>query len=277
MEKFTSELLKTLHVELQVASSQANNNLQQFDRSYHITVQKINQLKEFMQSYTFKNREEEIRFFKEIKPSFQKEAIYYSELFIIEAEKPMVSEENQKNYYAKVFDRLALYFDQNREFFNYYRAGKDSMDESYFLRNAVAIPLREAYALDLDTNFSTLYSQSLAHFQAYEQLCAYLTTSYYRKGDLAEAVAGKEKDELIWTATDVALVETGAALYYGGAINHGTGGLRKVISGLEAVFNVKTGNTSRVLLGMSLRKKDLAPFLRRIMDTFIRKAEEKFS
>ena len=68
MEKYTTGLLANMHLELQKAALEAENNLQLAERSFRIVESHIEKLKEYILSYQFKDKEEEIRFFKEIKP-----------------------------------------------------------------------------------------------------------------------------------------------------------------------------------------------------------------
>ncbi len=270
MEKFAKELLATLEQELQQVGVETENNLQQFERSYMIATAKLSQLKDFIQGYTFKSEEEEIKFFKEIKPLFHKEAIFYNELYHFESERPIISEQSQKAYYEKVLDRIMAYFDQNRDLYNYYKTGKINMDEHYFVRNSV----HQNYVLDLDTSFSTPYSFNLAHLQAYEQLCSYVNTTYYLKEEsLNDNTKGSRGT--VWSSTKAALIELAIALYFSGSVNYGKGGFKKFISELEAFFHIQLGNVYRVFLGMVIRKKEPAPFLHHLTDAFIRKLEEK--
>jgi len=274
MEKFANELLATLEQELQQAGIETENNLQQFERSYMIATAKLGELKDFIQGYTFKSEEEEIKFFKEIKPLFHKEAIYYNELYNIESERPLISDQSQKQFYEKTIDRIMSYFDRHRELYNYYRTGKTNKDKSFFQRSTLSNPISKHYVLDLDTSFSTPHSIDLAHLQAYEQLCRYIDTTYYKKGEpLSEDT--KRNRGTIWSSTKAALIELAVALYYSGSVNYGKGGFKKFISELEAFFQIQLGNVYRVFLGMVIRKKEPAPFLHQLLDAFIRRLEEK--
>jgi hypothetical protein len=276
MEKFTKDLLAGLYSGLQQTAMEAENSLQQFEKSYYVAEEKIKELKDYIESYQFRDADEEIRFFKEIKPLFDKEAMYFVELFNIESVRPVTTEEARRQHYEKVLDRLMDFFDQNRELYNYYRTGKTHMDRSYFVRTEIVTPLRPVYALDLDKNFSTPYSKTLGQLQAYEQLCSYLNNALY-KGTVPEenSASGQAKTRATWSATKAGLIELAIALYFSGSVNFGKGGFKKFVSELEAFFNISLGNVYRVFLGMVIRKKDPTPFLHYLEEAFIRKLEEK--
>jgi hypothetical protein len=94
------------------------------------------QLKAFISSYDFQSEEEEIHFFKEIKPKLFSRLIYYQKVFQIETMRPNGSKSVQKNYLEKELDRLTDFFNQNLEFCTYYRSGNTHFDKFFFTRSA---------------------------------------------------------------------------------------------------------------------------------------------
>jgi hypothetical protein len=276
MEKFTKDLLAGLYSGLQQTAMEAENSLQQFEKSYYVAEEKIKELKDYIESYNFSDADEEILFFKEIKPLFDKEAMYFVELFNIESVRPVTTEEARRQHYEKVLERIMDFFDQNRELYNYYRTGKTHMDSIYFVRTEIVTPLRPQYVLDMDRNFSTPSSRTLAQLQAYEQICSYLNNTFYKKDNQPDSIIeGRKRNNTTWSSTKAALIELAVALYYSGSVNFGKGGFKKFVEELEVFFNIKLGNVYRIFLGMVIRKKDPTPFLHHLEQTFIRKLEEK--
>ena len=73
MMHYTQTALASINEALAKVASEAENSLQMSERSCQILQSYIVELKKFIQGYTFKDRQEEILFFKEIEPIFIRE------------------------------------------------------------------------------------------------------------------------------------------------------------------------------------------------------------
>nr|WP_199077440.1 RteC domain-containing protein [Pedobacter sp. ASV19] len=276
MEQLTRQLLGQMQSELQTVASQTDNHLQQSEQSFYVVEAAIKGLKEFVTTNEFKTDEEEIRFFKEIKPMFLKELVYYTELYHIESNKPVGSIDAVKQYYAKVLESFAAFFDKNRLLYNYYRAGKSDMDNIYFLRRIVISPQQPIYTLDLDAQFCTPHSNTLGKILAFEELSNFLNQAI-KESPQPKPAEGQpfKKSPWVWKVPDVNLYEVGLGIWKSGAVTHGPGGFRQFMIELCAFFNVKAGNPYRIVLGMSYRKKGRTPFLRDLVEVTERSFDEK--
>lgn len=58
----------------------------------------IGRLKDFIVSYTFRDEEEEIHFFKKVKPDIIKLLIFYHKVYDIELDRPLGSIDSQRLY-----------------------------------------------------------------------------------------------------------------------------------------------------------------------------------
>ena len=74
------------------------NVLQQAEHACHVVGEYMLELKQLILAHVFQDNDEEIYFFKEEKPRFLNEFIYYSELFYIESNMPVGKDELQKGY-----------------------------------------------------------------------------------------------------------------------------------------------------------------------------------
>ena len=90
----------------------------------------IKKLQKEIVKKTFTSQTEEIYFFKHIKPQIFSKLIYYGKLFNIESKRPRVSNMAQVKYLKHQIDKLQIFFNDNLEFYNYYRRGAMSLDES---------------------------------------------------------------------------------------------------------------------------------------------------
>src|SRR5690606_17226230 len=115
----------------------------------HITVvkkaiehilQKTAKLKDYVLKTGFKNQQEEIHFFKNIKPKFIAKLIYYNTVYKIETKKPQGAKAAKK-YLNEELNKLKSYFDNNLEFYKYYRTNNTFIDDKLFLRGKYDIKL----------------------------------------------------------------------------------------------------------------------------------------
>jgi hypothetical protein len=276
MEKFTANLLANLYVELQEIATEPATHILQYEKSYLVAEQTIKQLKDYMKSYNFKNNEEEIQFFKKVKPQFNREIIYFIELYHIEANKPVASGGDQRKYYEKALKRLMDFFDQNRDLYNYYLTDKKDMDHIYFLRTEAFAMRRPLFISEMDQQFSTPYSLKLAQLQAYEQLCIYINDLLSGSNAGGKGMVNAETDhDITWTSSNVDLLELAIGLYFSGAVNFGKGGLTRVVNALQIIFKVRIGNVSRTMMSMEIRKKDQTPFLHGLEKSVVKVFEER--
>ncbi|WP_157604487.1 RteC domain-containing protein [Solitalea canadensis] len=261
MNQFRTTLYARMNERLQQCSIESENMLQRSEQSFYIVEAALQELKTFLLDYAFKDPADEIEFFKEIKPLFLKELIYFIEVFHLEVSKPIGSKDAQKTYFLQELDRIKLFFDRNNLLYTYYRMNKSHMDEVFFLRKGSRIPLLPEYSLDMDSNFSTVYSFKLAKVQAFEQLKEFINHSL-NSLDAVEQQPVKQKESLsTWTDSKAALIELAYALQSGGCVNFGKTDVKHIITNLERMFNIQLGNFYRVYQGMRIRKKNRTIFL----------------
>ena len=113
----------------------------------HLLCEGIFRLKEFIISYTFKDTEEEIYFFKVIKPRLCSHVIYYRKIYNFGMNRPVGDADVQKAYVKEKLTQIQEYIDTRLDFYHYYRSGSIYLDECYFTRFNVDLDLY------LDTSF----------------------------------------------------------------------------------------------------------------------------
>ncbi|UKJ09218.1 RteC domain-containing protein [Solitalea lacus] len=261
MNHFKTNLYVRMNERLQLCAIESENILQRAEKSFYIAESALQELKDFLFNYRFKTTSEEIEFFKEIKPLFLRELIYFIEVFHLEASKPFGGKEGQRNYYLQELDRLRLFFDRNNFLYTYYRTNKSHMDELFYLRNKSCIPMLPEYLLDMDPNFSTIYSSKLAKLQAFEQLKEYVNQSLMALDEIELQPVKSKEVSSTWTDSKASLIELAYALQSSGCVNFGKADVKHIITNLERMFNIQLGNFYRVYQGMRIRKKNRTVFL----------------
>jgi len=140
-----------------------------------ILKSKIEMLRLFVVKYNFTNVEEEIDFFKIIKPQFASKLIYYNEVLNIETCKPCGTEKILRKYYKSELEKLKAFFDDNVDFYRYHRAENTHYDSKYFLRGAYDIKLTlESCYFKTDHHFSTSHDFKVARIMANDLIKVYL-------------------------------------------------------------------------------------------------------
>ena len=275
MVRLTTSLFAGMNERLDEIAKTSENNLQLAERSYHTIQATLLELKEYIQTYQFKDQQEEILFFKEIKPRFLKELIFYMEVFYLEAGKPVGNTDAQTRYYKQASERINIFFERNHTLYIYYRMGKDNLDTSFFVRGGDNNRLQPEYSLDIDSKFSTVHSFKLSEIQAYEQLNEYVEQALYviNHPD-AQAMTRNKKNKNLWTDSKAALIELAYAIHSRGAVNNGKGDVKQIIADLEMVFNVQLGNFYRTFQSMRTRKKNRTPFLDTLKDSLEKRMDD---
>jgi len=256
MITFVQELERRMLDQLEEVARHAETDLQQAERSYLMVGKYLKELHAFCQDHTFESRQEEITYFKEIKPRFMREWIFYLQLFHLESRMPVGGTEALAVFLKQHLDGVHQYLTSNQFLYVYHRSGQTNMDEQFF----VAEPddsLQLIYTQDGDPDIGNKFSYVLAKIQAYEDLAAYLLR---RMDAAAQGITAIERDkkEVKWEGNLAQLYEVGYAFVTSGLVS---GTVKGVIERLGHTFSVKPGNYYRYMLNMRIRKKSPTPCL----------------
>ena len=274
MVAFSAELHSRMQVQLQDIALTTVNLLERAERSAAAVGALMQELKDFMAGYIFADPDEEVKFFKEIKPAFLKEMLYFLKLFAIESQKPIGGPEAVKNYYAGQLDIITAFFEQNKFLVLYLRSGKHHLDGLLFVRSPEGLPLYPEYNLDADGSFSNLYSYKLAKIQAYEELAAFLTIRI-TGGELEKpADSAAAGHPLVWTATKADFIELVYGLQTLGVFNNGKANVQQITDWLQQYFNVKVANVHGYFQSMRIRKINRTRFWDRGKESVTRRMDE---
>jgi len=279
MEKFTNLHLFEIEKQIKKIERDEMTEIKKSARILRFLESKLGELKKFIIKYDFKTEEEEISFFKEIKPKIISKLIYYISVYKIEINRPKGSCSTVEAYFLAEMDRLKHYFDRNIDMYHYYRTGCTHFDKIYFLRNRDAdIPMNIAcFYFERDVRFSTGYDYKIAKIMANDLLELYIKSQLIKLKEVVETehnVHAKLKIRQTWTASKTDLAELIYAFDTAKCINHGNINLKTLASYLEDVFNVKVGDIYRIYLEIRERKGNRTQFLDRLKDNLIERMEK---
>lgn len=144
--------------------------------------------------YNFLNDNEEIYFFKEIKPKLFSKLIYFRKIYYLELNRPVADFNRIRKYLHKEQYRIHFFSERNADFIQYYRSGKTTLDKFYFLRNRREFELNlECFYFERDPKFSTNFDFKVAKLLANDMLAAYLNA------ELANPWTDRQTGEIINT------------------------------------------------------------------------------
>jgi hypothetical protein len=131
MIQFTSSLKKEVDMKVeQIECSEISIVTKSLEAS-RVLTDAFKHLKAFILAYDFHNEEEEILFFKEIKPRLCFRLIYYRKIYNIEMSRPM-GIDKQREYLCDIMNDINKYNAKRLDFVRYYRSGSSHLDNLYF-------------------------------------------------------------------------------------------------------------------------------------------------
>ena len=259
MNLFITKLNQELNKQLQIIDLEETNLINKAQKSIACVKNTLSKLKNFILHYTFKNDEEEILFFKEIKPGIFSQLIYYTKLNNIESKRPIGSFEIQQKYLLNELEKLTSYFNSHLEFYRYYRMKSTFLDDKLFVRGREDFHLHlDNIMIYVDPEFSTSQDYMVAKIMANDRLEVYLKTEIDALSIKANnpnwgQVGNLGSSSLQWTESKTALVELIYALQASTAINKGGVDIRELVALFEQIFNVRLTDVYRTYLEIKIR------------------------
>src|SRR5690606_15173922 len=170
-------------------------------------------------NYSFNGVDEEITFFKEVKPLLMKEYVFlinlqdfYQKYADLEIQQPKV--------YKKEINRLMHFIRGEKNFYTYIKGKHTYNDEGYFRRLANSGMAHSEYSLNADMQSCCSHGLLYAKLLAYEKLIAFYSRQLKRlKEPMQVQSLQSGGSPLEWKANKVDAVELVYALYYSGAVN----------------------------------------------------------
>src|SRR5690554_5250929 len=239
MDNFYNGIISKLETAIDTMEIEADCSIQRIEAVIHLIVECLSDLKEHVLKRGFKNADEEIHFFKYQKPVILSKLIYYNAIYKIETKKPYGAKPIRK-YLNKELKKLKRFFDNNLDFYKYYRSNNSFLDEKMFLRGKHDVKLwLDTYYFQSDQSFSTSHDYKVAKIMANDLIQVYIEDQLYNKFQKDKSKAPKK---LKWTGSKVALIELIYSLHYQGVFDNGNNDIRIVAQYFECAFDIDLGN-----------------------------------
>ncbi len=269
-------LLNNLNEQLNFIDLEIDDQIKKCEQAITVILKSINELKKAATKTNFKSKSEEIQFFKEVKPLFTSKLIYFNLVYRIEMKKPNGGNKILKKYYNNELLKLKAFFDNELEFYQYYRSGSTYLDYKYFLRGEVDIKLAlDSYYFESDMSFATSHDFKVATILANDLIELYLENQLLmlENNENSEKSQRKPNVKLTWTGSKVALIELIYALHTEGVFNNGAADLKDIAEYFEHTFEIDLGQYRRVFLEIRARKNDRTKFLTTLNDSLQKRME----
>ena len=228
--------------------------------------------RELVTSEEFYSDQDEIHFFKHIKPKIVSKFIFNLNVFNIENERPIGSLKGQKKYFEIELEKLEDYFNNHPIFYKYFRGGETSSDKQYFLRKNKSAKIHlDCLGSYLDAQFATSLDSTFAKFIGYELTIEYLKTELFKLSNQSLVKVIPIKSNLTWTGSKIGLIEMIYAIHESKVINYGQTDIKELAGFFEQSFNIQLGDYYRAYIEIKYRKTRITKFLDLLKENLLKR------
>lgn len=277
MIKFSRTVLNELEEELRIISFDYDNPISMCDKSIEKIVLHLEKLKNFLITSKFVDEDEEIHFFKNIKPKFTSKLIYFKKVKNLETRKPTGSRKMQREYLDNELDKLNIYFSENLEFFNYYRTGAIFVDKNLFVRyNSIIDYNLEIFYHEKDQSFSTSHDFKVGTILAHDIFQKYIENKIRNLSDNNQKPVSIQLVNKIlkWTGSKTSLIELIYALHTQKVFNDGKAELSEIAKHFEKIFDIELGDIYRACNEIKNRKINKTKFIDELSENLNKRFDE---
>jgi len=249
IQELSSRLLKQLETELEEISFQNLSPIKRLTAALKPIRQALKKLKSYLEDHPFSSAEQEISFFKYVKPDFYQWQIYFNELYTIEENIPFADAEAQRLHFENELIYVQRFFREYNFQYQYYKRDASELDSLYFIRGADNGSVLMPNVPELDSSFSTNSDYLFSKIKAFEMLREWLSEriNHLKKNPLVSYQPSSDTDALRWTGDSINLAELAFGIHRTGQLNNGTATVGAIFRWLEDKLQVSIGIPSKRL------------------------------
>jgi hypothetical protein len=230
----------------------------------------LSSFREHIRNDGFKNDEDEIYFFRKIKPKIHAYLNFFSILYEIETAKYHKSDEELKNLIDKKMRMFLHIQGEYIDFVTYYMEGMTHLDRQYFLRPTDLVKFtRHSATMMVDPEFSTTYDLVAADIITHQMLKKHL---FPDQENLKTKMPANPK--MKWTASKSDFIEFVYGLQASAAVNYGDVEIIELCQALQSIFKIQIEDPYRIFIDLCNRKTAPLKFIPKMEEGFLRKLEE---
>lgn len=245
MKKTIQLIVDDLHSELQKVKQQNLPILKLCDCSVGCIHNCLNHLRRCLRAHAFPSPDDEIIFFKKIKPSVLSQLFYFVEVYKIELDNPYWSITDSKEFLLSHQNRINIFRARHKEFYHYIRNDLTNFDDRYFLRYKLSIcNVVDSLSYDVDPDFTTGMDFLVARLLADDLILDFLCQKLF---DLSENEFSPPSafKPLRWTESKIALTELIYAIHAAECFNDGQIDIKDIARYFQTAFHVQLGDFYR--------------------------------
>lgn len=272
MIDYCQTIISELDDRINELTYEPSNSLVSYENAIGLVLQKLEEIKKYIKKNGFKDDEEEILFFKQLKPQLVSKLIYFNSIYKIETKRPRGGDKTIKKYLNVELSKIKRYFDANLEFYKYYRTNSTHLDNKFFLRGKHDIKLSlDTYYFEADHNFTTSHDYKVAKIIANDLIQVYLEDQLSNNNQRKLF----ETTPLNWTGSKTSLIELIYSLHSQGSIDNGNADIKIIAKTFENMFNIDLGDFYHSYLELKGRKINRTKFLDSLWDALIKRMDEQ--
>lgn len=134
LESFSNKLYIHLLSELRGKKSLGLNEAEHIEACFEVSLKYWNELRQWVRNYTFISTDEEILFFKHIKPHFTSKIEFYMLCYQSKLFRPQNTNEEIGRFWKRELEKMQKHYSDHQTFYTYYHDGETSNDQDWFLR-----------------------------------------------------------------------------------------------------------------------------------------------
>lgn len=261
MRKKIDAIIQDYKLEIMMIEESNLDDFKNIEKGINISRKCLQKLRLLLRNETFRNKEDEINFFKRQKPFVYGRLKFYAKIYKYLIKKPKGTDKSKRIFIDSEIGKLQDYFWQNNNFIKYYRQNIGRLDEFYFLRGNDNLGLiADTSHFYTDIEFSTSHDHSVAKIIAYDFLVIYYTTELNKLKKTSNRNTKEvllENLNLTWNGNKIDIVELIYSLIALGVVK---GDIKKLATAFEKIFNIDLGNYYRSFLEIRARKENSTRF-----------------
>ena len=272
---FWDTLLKSLQAQLEKAEDPQESIIKRTEACLKLCQKALRKMDDEIKHHRFETDEDEINFFKVVKPELFHHLVFYHRIFAIELNKPTLETRAQIKYLEKELQQINEFFESFRFYYHYLRTGKTNLDDRMFLRSSSDFFAQYIEDLTIDPTVSTGYDLIVGRIKGYDLVAKYI------QRQISQLESNVKQDEihdklpaLRWTESKTAIIELGYALQAAGVFNEGTADLKQIMDFLQKVLVMDLGNSSRTFQEILFRKSGYTNFLDKLRTKLLERIDK---
>lgn len=265
MKKEYAKIIGDLEKDLKKIDLTNSDAIIKAEKSIFVINASLKELRKIVTVTPFNSKQDEIEFFKKMKPEIVSKLMYFKSIFDIERKRPKGSVKKQKKYFDAEIQKFQDYFNNNHVFYQYFKGGETYSDKQYFLRKNKSIRIHiDCFGSYMDDDFSVNLDTTFAKFMGYKLAIKYFQNEIEKLSlnpNENQQQINVHRSNLTWTGTKVEATETVYALHACGVFNNGNAGIKEIADKFQVAFNIDLGDYYHTFSEIKKRKNGIPKFL----------------